>query len=509
MRPTDAVEKVCLVVRSESREAISPIIAVLTDFERQGVSYCYWKSSRRVVSVLNGEGDIDLLIEKHHQHRAEAVLLQQGFKRFPSVGWREHPAISSFLGFDEANGRLIHFHLHFCLIIGERILKNYRIPWERKLLDSAVAHPTLPIRILDPASEAILLVVRACLELRRLDPITLRTWQAAIKKFALDREELAVRVDRRTLCERACELMDEEAAEMVADAIYGRQKLETYRRLRRTIRAYFAPYRTYNGWEARLRSAARVLLWTAGTLNKRLLHLPRPWSRRVPGGGCVVALIGVDGSGKTTVGTAIRAWLTAEIDVIPIYLGTGNGRPSLLLWPFKLMVPLIACTLGTKPKGASHGKISNRPPRPIYSMLLTVWAMVVAWEKRSKLLAARRGSDRGMVILTDRYPQNEIIGFNDGPLLARLIAVPLWLRRHEAAVYALARRLPPDLVIKLMVSPETAARREPDMDPVVIRERISELKRLAFPGARVVCVDAEQPLAEVIRVVKREVWREL
>jgi adenylate kinase family enzyme len=60
-----------------------------------------------------------------------------------------------------------------------------------------------------------------------------------------------------------------------------------------------------------------------------------------------------------------------------------------------------------------------------------------------------------------------------------------------------------------MVTPETAARREPDMNPEVIRQRIDELRRLAFPGARVVSVDAEQPLEDVIRTVKHEVWREL
>jgi thymidylate kinase len=88
-----------------------------------------------------------------------------------------------------------------------------------------------------------------------------------------------------------------------------------------------------------------------------------------------------------------------------------------------------------------------------------------------------------------------------------LSVVPRWLRRFESAAYTLARRLPPDLVIKLVVTPETAARREPEMDPAVIRERIAALQRLELPGARVVCVDAERPLAEVVRAVKHEIWR--
>lgn len=486
---------------------MSPVLAALADFEGQMISYCYWKSSRRAGSALNGDGDVDLLIKKKDQHRAEAILFKQGFKRFPSVAWRDHPAIASFLGFDEASGRLIHFHLHFRLIVGERLLKNYRIPWEQDLLVRAIPHPTLPIRILDPVSEAIMLTVRACLEFGRLDPATLRVWRATTKKFALDRIGLAARVDRRTLFERARELMSEELAEMVADAIYGKPELERCRRLRRSVRAHFAPHRTYNSLEARLRSAGRIVLWIAGSLNKRLLHLARPWNRRAPSSGCVVALTGVDGSGKTTVSAAIRKWLGAEIDVIPIYFGTGNGRPSIWLWPLKRMIPMIVSMIGVKSESASNGKTLGGSPGLIYSMFLIVWAMAVAREKRSKLLAARRGSARGMVVLTDRYPQNEIIGFNEGPLLAGLAGVPRWLRFREAAAYALAHRLPPDLVIKLNVTPETAAQREPSMNMEVIRRRIDELTRLVFPGARVVCVDAEQPVTEVIRAVKHEVWQ--
>jgi hypothetical protein len=136
-----------------------------------------------------------------------------------------------------------------------------------------------------------------------------------------------------------------------------------------------------------------------------------------------------------------------------------------------------------------------------------IWATVVALEKRIKLLAARRGASRGIIVVADRYPQNEILLFNDGPLLPRLKWAPSRLRRIEASAYELAHRLPPDLVIRLEVPPETTARREPDMDLSVIRERIDAIKHLTFPGARVVGVDARQPLAQVIRAVKREVWR--
>jgi thymidylate kinase len=484
-------------------------LMVLGDFHRQAISYCYWKSSTRIESVLAGEGDLDLLIARHDQHRAQAILLGRGFKLFPSVAMRDHPVIMSYLGYDEPSGRLIHLHLHFRLIVGERLHKNYRIPWESDILARAVLHPTLPVMILEPASEAVLLGVRACLELGRLDPVTLRGRRTTLARFALDRKRLTETLDRAQLGSRASELLGDNIGAMLTAAIYGEGSLEESHRLRTAIRRHFAPYRTYNALEARLRSMVRAFHWAAGGLNKFYLHLPRPWSRRAPGGGCVVALIGIDGSGKSTLNAAIREWLSSEIDVMPVYFGTGGGRPSLLLRPFKLMVPLLSLLLRTKPRGSSHGKVSNASPGPLYSLLLMVWAAVVAREKRSKLLATRRAATRGLVVITDRYPQNENRDFNDGPLLTRLARAPSWLRRWEASAYALAQRLPPDLVIKLIVTPETAARREPDMNPTVIEKRIEAIPRLAFSGAHIVSINAEQPLADVIRAAKQEIWRTL
>jgi thymidylate kinase len=506
----DALYDIGMIRRSCAENAMpSGLAEVLDEFHRQQISYCYWKSSRRLPTVFAGEGDIDLLVAREDQHRAQVILAERDFKFFPSVGDRDHPATLSFLGYDERGGELIHIHLHFRLIGGERLLKNYRIPWEQVLLTRAVLHPTLAVRILEPTSEAVLLVARACLELSRLDPMTLYVWQATTRKFALDRAELAARVDRAAFRDLAAELLGEDLAEPVADAFYSEQPLETQVRLRRRIRKHFAAHRSYNAVEARVRSAWRALLWGVGSLNKHALHAPRPWNRRAPGGGCMVAIIGVDGSGKSTSVATMRAWLGAKIDVVPIYFGTGDGRPSLLLRPFKLTMPLIRRLLKgePKPKVAAHGKLAGPAPGLLYSMLMMVWAVAVAVDKRKKLLAARRGTNRGLIVLTDRFPQNQIVGFNDGPLLTRLTAVPNWLRRFEGSVYDLARSLPPDLVIKLVVTPETAARREPEMDPAVIRKRIAALQQLELPGAHVVCVDAEQPLAEVIRAVKHEIWR--
>ena len=491
----------------EGGPALGLISALLDALHRQGIPYCYWKSAARLPAVLAGEADLDLVAERTGQHRIAPVLADSGFKPFPSVAARDHPAVMSFLGHDGPSGRIVHVHLHLAVVTGERLLRNHVLPWAPAFIARAVPVPALHgVRALDPVDEAVLLAVRACLELRRWDPITLRGWAAAQEKFTRDQQALAARVDRAAFRSRAVELVGEGAADLLAADVYAAPWRGLQGRTRQSVKQALAEYRTYNGPEARVRAAWRALHWLAGGLNKRRLHLPRPWNRRASGGGCVVAFLGVDGSGKSTATAAMRAWLGAEVDVMPIYFGTGDGRPSLLLLPLKLMVPLFTRVLRRKPRGSSHGPVSARAPGPLYSALLAIWATVLAVEKRGKLRAAHRGARRGLVVIADRYPQDENAGYNDGPLLPRLAGVPAWLRRFEARSYALARRLPPDLVVKLEAPPETLALREPNMDRGVIRERVDALRRLRFPGARVVRVDAAQPLDDVLRAVKAVVW---
>ena len=214
------------IVRLPFDNPTLPLLATtLGDFHRQAISYCYWKSSKRIQSVLAGEGDLDLLVARDDQHRAQAILVEHGFKLFPSVAMRDHPSILSYLGFDEPSGRLVHIHLHLRLIVGERLHKNYRIPWETDILAQAVPHPTLAVKILDPASEAVLLGVRACLELRRLDPVTLRGWRTTLAKFELDRKRLAETLDRTQLAGRATQLLGDDLGAMLAGAICGEGSL--------------------------------------------------------------------------------------------------------------------------------------------------------------------------------------------------------------------------------------------------------------------------------------------
>ena len=500
-----AADKADHNLAAEALPLAANLIALVAAFEERAVAYCYWKSSRRVERALAGLTDLDLLVAKKDRQRAVEILHRQAFKCWPDAPRRDHPALLSFFGYNETDGKINHIHVHFQLVAGHSLIRNFRLPIEERILARSVPHPTLPIRVLDPTDEALLLIIRANLDMSRSDPVALRHWNELGQKYADALTDLAPIVDRAELTDRARELFSLDLADAIADRLRAMCEGKRPSGLRSAISRELSAFRMYGHFEASVRGAWRSALWVASALNKHSLGAPRLSRRRVFGG-ALIALVGLDGSGKSTLLCEVRRWLIHDVDVVTCYFGTGDGEPSLFFRPFKAISRLVARAIRTRPMGASHGVVSDKPPGPGYSALFAVWATAVAIDKWRKLAVAQRAVNRGFIVVTDRYPQNEIVGFNDGPLLHRLPRCPAWLKRFEASIYDLAQRASPDLVIKLHVGPDTVMRREPQMIKSIIAQRIAWLDELRFPSARVVSIDATKPLEEVHREAKHEIW---
>ena len=219
--------------------------------------------------------------------------------------------------------------------------------------------------------------------------------------------------------------------------------------------------------------------------------------RRVTGR--VVAVVGSDGSGKSTLSRALAESFAEDQEVVHLYLGSGDGPSSLLRRPLAYVKRAVFGAKGTE---ARRKAVQERAPRALETSRW-VWALALAQEKRSKLRQARRAARNGALVLCDRYPQAQVPGIIDGPLLdAWLSSDSRWrqgLARWERKPYEQAHAFQPDLVIRLNVDEETAARRRPGHDPqsLVTRKRVVE--GLLFERAElgVVEMDANQPFDTV------------
>ncbi|MEN2787220.1 nucleoside triphosphate hydrolase [Sphingomonas qilianensis] len=209
----------------------------------------------------------------------------------------------------------------------------------------------------------------------------------------------------------------------------------------------------------------------------------------------LIAIVGSDGSGKSTVGTALLAWMNERQATELHHLGkqTGNIGRAIARWP------LIGGKLDKAIVKKSGGAKKGGGPTAFTAIIIYAFSMRRVRRFR-KMLAARQ---RGIAILADRFPQTAVPGPMDGLGLAKAGAgLPGRLARRERAQYEWMEQYRPDLVLRLNVDLPTALARKPDHRPSSLATKIADVPRLTFNGARIVDLDSTQPLDLVIEQAK-------
>lgn len=187
------------------------------------------------------------------------------------------------------------------------------------------------------------------------------------------------------------------------------------------------------------------------------------------GGGAVIAFVGGDATGKSTLVLETARWLARAFPVRTVHAGKPPASwltaPVRIAW---LLFRPLRARLGRAPVagGPGDGRTGQKP-----SLLRAIQATTLAWDRRRLLIRARRHALEGDVVICDRYPSDEV-GAMDSPRLSEQprkhgpkVALHNWLARTERRLYA--QIPPPDIVVRLAVSLETARQRNlsrPDPD---------------------------------------------
>lgn len=207
----------------------------------------------------------------------------------------------------------------------------------------------------------------------------------------------------------------------------------------------------------------------------------------------LIAIIGSDGAGKTTIASYLCNALKGD-GAAYSYLGLGSGAIGLKIRAWPLIGPIFERHLTSKAQQARN--LEERIPGLFTA--LTIYAFSRVRARRFKQMLNMR-KKMGLIVC-DRYPQVEIPGFYDGPglnaarprgYLTALLAI------DEFALYQRMARYRPTLVIRLNIDVETALARKPDHNPELIKRKVDATPLLRFGGARIVDVNAKLPLLEV------------
>ena len=210
----------------------------------------------------------------------------------------------------------------------------------------------------------------------------------------------------------------------------------------------------------------------------------------------VIAIIGCDGTGKSTLTADLLANLRQRGPAERRYLGLVSGEMGEKI----KQLPLIGIRLEHYPANKAQRAQDTRKKLPGTGTAL-IMHLLSLWRLRQLRRVIHLAQD-GVIVIADRYPQAEIYGFRyDGPgldddpthnrLVRKLVA-------REWQLYALMAGYLPTLVIRLNIDAETAHGRKPDHAMEELRDKISVMPRLNFNGAKIVEIDARAPYAEVL-----------
>lgn len=487
----------------ENPDALGVIAAMPPKLLAQGVRYCHWKSNWALGDSVRGDADLDILVHRDDARRFRAAITELGFAPVVDATNRPFPAVEHFYALDDETSEVAHVHAYYRIITGQSLTKNYILPVEEMLLSNTdVGEASL--RVPDKAAELVVFVIRMLI--KHTSPLELALLLRQWKKVKIEVEWLLSgtsvesaaallpstlpQLDRKTF-ERGVDALRMPASlpERVALGFTLRRKLRTYARHR----------------------AGSVLAVEAAKFSELLFHRARGSKKGLTPstGGALIAFVGSEASGKSTLLDAVSAWLGKTHTVDRIHAGKPPGT-ALTFIPNRF-VPLMR-TLA--PSGRSSVREvstdEGSDPEPV-SLVFAVRSVSLAYDRRAVLLKARARAAGGRVVLCDRYPGPP--GQVDGPQLSQVVddekgGLLVWLAKLEARLYADIPR--PDLVVFLNAPLSTTLARNAARDKTepedYVRRRHARSQAMRFDGAPIVRIDTDQPLESTFAEVKRAVY---
>lgn len=473
--------------RQPSEPQAPLIVRLAAELDRLQVRYCQWKGSGKQARMMAGQGDVDLLIDRTATSQFADACERLGFKLALPAPERQLPGVVSYLGLDENLGKLVHIHAHYSLILGRAWTRHYHIAIERAVLDSSA--PGQVFQVPAPEFELILFVIQHTLrnELFRREG-----------RILAELERLVERADRtvvgRTLTQHLPQvdpLFFDRCVEALLPGCPGWRRVAVRTTLQRRLTAHVHR-------PPRATLLRRVAQKVTGALGLRSNVVT---GKRLAGGGTVIALVGADGSGKSTAAKTLVKWLGAELRTRRIHLG---------LPPRSLLTKLVGAALKAgRQKDALFGRETTSN---LVANLELARFVCTARDRYALYRGVRRFAASGGIAICERYPVPEnyaLAGPSQAQGEAGAATGPIadYLRKLETRYYT--RITSPDLLLVLRVEPETAVRRKTDEPAAYVRARARIVRDTDWSGRPVQLIDAEQPFPAVMAELRARIWEAL
>ncbi len=471
------------------------------DIEAQNIRYCHWKSIDRMDEVMEGRTDIDLLIDDKQTALFRSLLAE--YKAIPVRPrlWMTYPSMEDFLIYDSHIGKFYHLHLHYRLIMGKKNAKEYILPLEELYLKTRVKHSKYDTYIVNPELDLIMLLLRYSVKYSSFQKNYQKIRGHKVSEIR-EMQYLIPLCDENILKTTAKKVdakldADGQIATFFENEYYKnpKQHIRKLKQLKKSITLY--------------RRAGYLEVFFVRKLRKYLnlfAAFGRNNAKHTVQGGLTVALVGADGSGKTTITDRVIKELRTKLSARKYYMGF-NARS------FSYKTKLLAL-LSYIPRGAKFifkndfGKKIN-----IFGQLIIEYG---GYLDRKKLYdKSLRDKANGMIGFYERFPLKNTIDypqsfFNKEDL--KVIEKSKYLTKLRLQLEKKYDKLKPADINFFIKTPPDVIRSRREMSDKTFEKVKRKFKRVDdFVTSKdyFITIDASRPLDDVVLEVKNYIFKNL
>ncbi len=471
---------------------------LIADLDKHDIKYCHWKSNINLEKGCAGQTDLDLLVHKKDREKFNIVLRELNFKRIMSPPLKQLPGMEDYLGFDSETGKLCHLHVHYKLILGQKYIKNHHLPVEQFVFNKLKLFKNIYTPA--PEVELLLLIIRANLKFDFYDYLALlvrkrnyifpedvyNEFKFLIKEY--DRNIFSDIVTKSTL-PLSVSVLTSFLDKIENSDLSVRDVLSIRKYLLNSLRQY-----QQNKYILCLHKHILFYLLTLPIINRIFPSI----KKRIPGRGRFFAIVGADGSGKTTLVKDLTKWLSWKMQVRTLYFGIPktlslkmvNKLISLLRFPVKI---------GLK-----------KPFAPVVNLGHYVSVRRWIWIAGKRLRIYRKAFEwtkKGMIVISDRYPLAEFRNMAspmDGPRIQKEWGSESGKLAHLEQHYYSQIRLP-DKVFVLKTDINELRKRKKDLDFHSHQEKADTVNSIK-ESFHIAIINANRAYPVVLKELKQRIW---
>jgi len=485
------------------------ISRLVTLSEKSNLSLCHWKSNMRLKLSMLGISDFDFSIPISQKKKFISILKKLNFIEFYEPSYSSYHGVSNWLGIDFKNGIIYHIHLHTRLLTGSKFIKEQDLPWLMIMNKNLIKDKKTKILIPTPNLEYLLLLIRESVKFYSTKEFVLRL---TCKKNFINAETIKElewlwnRTKKNKLNYFGHKFFGSENWNKISqkisfNIIKNNQKSFKLlaKEIYKSIKNFRSNYMIYNN----IKYIFIYFWFKIVNIYEYFWRKTSIKKRTKKNNAIFVVIIGADGTGKTTLLNELHDFFIKKIDIQKIYLGSFiNRKQKIYLGSF----------INRKKKKNLHKLISQTLKSLVKTKFMKYFiAIINAYARLYYITKTKKYINKGIIVISDRFPQTEFTNFYDSPLLKRgNNFVNNFFYLHEKYIYNKFKNYHPDLVIKLTSNLKTLKRRRSDYDINLLEKKQKLVNSLKFKNSKIIKINTQVcSKIKTKNIAAREIWNVL